>query len=99
MKYARYKNTDMSFSASSYERGTSQTKSKQQLLRMLPFSLEGVDVRSQVRAQAEKRRAARTPTPYAKQGVRSTGLSCGSTGHAGSELEVKGVEGIKPSTG
>ena len=46
MKYARYKNTDMSFSASSYEGGTSQTKSKQQLLRMLPFSLEGVDVRS-----------------------------------------------------
>ena len=35
MKYARYKNTDKSFSASSYE-----------LLRMLPFSLEGVDVRS-----------------------------------------------------
>ena len=76
MKYARYKNTDMSFSASSYERGTSQTKSKQQLLRMLPFSLEGVDVRSLVRAQAEKRRAVRKPTAYAKHRLKST-VRCG----------------------
>ena len=35
--------------------------------------VEGVEARFLVRAQAEKHRAVRKPTPYAKHGLRSTG--------------------------